>query len=152
MILTIKDGKLVKVEGDPEHPISQGRLCPRCLALVEFENHPDRVRYPMKRAKEDRGLDTWERITWEEALDIIEEEVHKIWDNYGPESIFVSQGTGRAGKAVRAALAQRVLQISQHIVHDERFFLLRPSYRGRRLLAGSRVSRTGLRPVLREAL
>ena len=95
MILHVKDGKLVKVEGDPEHPISQGRLCPRCLALTEFENHPDRIRYPMKRAKEDRGKDTWERITWDEALDILEEEVHKIWDNYGPESIFVSQGTGR---------------------------------------------------------
>ena len=95
MILHVKDGKLVKVEGDPEHPISQGRLCPRCLALTEFENHPDRIRYPMKRAKEDLGKDTWERITWDEALDILEEEVHKIWDNYGPESIFVSQGTGR---------------------------------------------------------
>lgn len=105
MILHVVDGKLVKVEGDPEHPITQGRLCPRCLALPEFENHKDRIRYPMKRAKEDRGKDTWERISWDEALDILEEEVRNIWENYGPESIFVSQGTGRQASLYAPPLA-----------------------------------------------
>lgn len=105
MILHIKDGKLVKVEGDPEHPISQGRLCPRCLALPEYVNNPKRILYPMKRAKEDRGKDKWQRITWDEALDIIDEEVHKIWENYGPQSIFVSQGTGRQASLYAPPLA-----------------------------------------------
>ena len=105
MFLHVKDGKLVKVEGDPEHPISQGRLCPRCLSLPEYVNDPNRILYPMKRAKEDRGKDKWERITWDEALDILEEEVHKIWDNYGPESIFVSQGTGRQASMYAPPLA-----------------------------------------------
>ena len=44
--LHVKDGKLVEVEGDEEHPISQGRLCVRCLALKEYEYHPDRLVYP----------------------------------------------------------------------------------------------------------
>jgi anaerobic selenocysteine-containing dehydrogenase len=105
MILHVKDGKLVKVEGDPEHPISQGRLCPRCLALPEYVNNPNRILHPMKRAKEDRGKDKWEVISWDEALDIIEREVHKIWDEYGPQSIFVSQGTGRQASLYAPPLA-----------------------------------------------
>ena len=67
----VKDGALVKVEGDPDHPISQGRLCVRCLTAKEYLYHEDRLLYPMKRAREDRGKDAWERITWDEALDTI---------------------------------------------------------------------------------
>ncbi len=64
---TDKDGKLVKIEGDPKSPMYNGRLCMRCLAVPEIENHPLRQYNPMKRAKEDRGKDTWEVITWDEA-------------------------------------------------------------------------------------
>ena len=105
-IYTDKDGKFVKVEGDPDHPISQGRLCPRCLAMGEFLQHPDRIRYPMKRAREDRGKDAWERITWDEALDILEREVRKIWANYGPEAIYLFQGTGREATLYAPPMAQ----------------------------------------------
>ena len=93
--LFVKDGKLVKVEGDPDHPVTQGRLCVRCLDLVEYVNHPDRVLYPMKRAKEDRGKDKWQRITWDEAYVIIKEETEKIWAKYGHESSVIFTGTGR---------------------------------------------------------
>lgn len=95
MKLHIKDGKLVKVEGDPEHPISQGRLCVRCLTLPEYVHHPDRIIYPMKRAPEDRGKDKWVQITWDEAMDIIVEKVNGFKENYGAESIIVFGGTGR---------------------------------------------------------
>ena len=46
----VKDGKLVKVEGDEENPISKGRLCVRCLTAKEYYYHKDRLLYPMKRA------------------------------------------------------------------------------------------------------
>lgn len=39
----IEDGKLVKIEGDSEHPWNQGRLCARCLAMTQYVNHPDRL-------------------------------------------------------------------------------------------------------------
>lgn len=52
VLLYVKDGKLVKVEGDLEFPSNQGRLCPRCLALTEVVYHPDRLKYPLKRAGE----------------------------------------------------------------------------------------------------
>ena len=95
----VEDGKITKVEGDPEHPITKGALCTRCLTLKEYIYHPDRVIYPMKRAREDRGLDKWERCSWDEALDIIEKNAKEIIENYGPESIMVFGGTGREGNS-----------------------------------------------------
>ena len=91
------DGKLVKVEGDENQPITQGRLCVRCLTLPDMTYHPDRVIYPMKRAKENRGKNAWERCTWDEAYDIIEENIQGLKEKYGPESIVVFGGTGREG-------------------------------------------------------
>ena len=93
VVLTIKDGKLEKIEGDPTHPITQGRLCPRCLAMKEVIDHPDRLRHPMKRAREDRGKDVWQQITWDEAYDLICEKAHEIIDEIGPQAIFTISGT-----------------------------------------------------------
>lgn len=90
-----KDGILEKVEGDENQPITQGRLCMRCLTLTDFTYHPDRVIYPMKRAKEDRGKDKWERISWDEAYDLITEKFMDMKEKYGAESVVFAQGTGR---------------------------------------------------------
>ncbi len=94
VLLYVKDGKLEKVEGDPLDPVANGKLCVRCLDLPEAVNHPDRVKYPMKRAGE-RGENKWERISWEEAYDIIVEKTNEIKEKYGPESIINVHGTGR---------------------------------------------------------
>jgi anaerobic selenocysteine-containing dehydrogenase len=66
VLLYTKDGKLEKVEGDPLNPFNNGKLCMRCQNLVEAVNHPDRLKYPMKRVGE-RGENKWERISWDEA-------------------------------------------------------------------------------------
>ena len=55
----IKDGKLIKIEGDENHPYHQGRLCPRALALTQYVYHPDRLKYPLKRVGE-RGEGKWQ--------------------------------------------------------------------------------------------
>lgn len=94
VLLYIKDGRVEKVEGDPENPFNQGRLCPRCLAMREILYHPDRLKYPLKRTGR-RGENKWERITWDEAYDIIEEKLKGIIAKYGNEAIMVTQGTGR---------------------------------------------------------
>lgn len=90
----IKDGKLVKIEGDPDHPMNHGRLCARALAMTQYVDHPDRLRYPVKRVGK-RGENKWQRITWEEALDLIEERMNRIKEEYGPESMVFNVGTGR---------------------------------------------------------
>jgi len=94
LLLYTKNGKLEKIEGDPLNPFNQGRLCMRCLNLVEAVHHPDRLKYPMKRVGQ-RGEDKWERISWDEAIETIVEKVNYYKKNFGPESIVGVHGTGR---------------------------------------------------------
>ena len=110
MYLKVKDGRIVGVEGDPEHPISQGRLCTRCLSLPEYVYSDKRVTTPLRRAREDRGFDKWEPITWDEAMDLIEENVRRIQKDYGNEAVAVFQGTGRAATLYAPATAYAALQ------------------------------------------
>ncbi len=90
----IEDGKLVKIEGDPDHPWNQGRLCARCLAMTQYVTHPDRLTRPLKRVGA-RGEGKWQEISWDEAFDLIEERLGTIREQYGPESVIFSMGTGR---------------------------------------------------------
>lgn len=92
-----KDGKVVKVEGDPDAPFNQGTLCPRCLAVTEMMYDPDRVIYPMKRDPKDRGKDAWVRCSWDEALDEIADKFNSIKERFGAESVTFHWGTGRDG-------------------------------------------------------
>ena len=103
------NGELVRVEGDENHPITNGRLCVRCLTMRDYVYNPDRVLYPMKRAREDRGKNKWERITWDEAFDTIAEKVAYYKENYGAESILMQGGTGREGGPMLPAYAQAAL-------------------------------------------
>jgi len=90
VIAHVKDGKVVKVEGDPDSPISHGTMCAKGLAVTQLAHHPDRILYPMKRT--DKG---WERISWDEALDTTAEKFEEVIQKYGAEAIIVGQGTGR---------------------------------------------------------
>jgi len=90
----VKDGKVIKVEGDPDHPWNQGRLCSRCLSMTQYMYHPDRLTKPLKRVGK-RGEGKFEEISWDEAFDLIEEKMKKIREEYGPESMIFHQGTGR---------------------------------------------------------
>ncbi len=94
VIAHVKDGKVIKVEGDPDSPISHGTLCSKGLAITQLAYHPDRVLYPLKRVGA-KGEGKWQRISWDEALTTIVEKFKKVIAEYGPESIVVGQGTGR---------------------------------------------------------
>ena len=90
VIAHVKGGRVVKVEGDPDSPISHGAMCTKGLAITQVAYHPDRVLHPMK--KTDKG---WHRISWDEALDTTAAKLNEVVDKYGPEAIIVGQGTGR---------------------------------------------------------
>lgn len=94
LLHTDENGKLVWVEGDPLSPFSNGKLCMRCLDLVEAVNDPSRMKYPMRRIGE-RGENKWERISWDEAIDEIVEKTNKVKKEYGSNSIALVHGTGR---------------------------------------------------------
>jgi formate dehydrogenase major subunit len=53
------------IEGDPDHPVNRGTLCPKGAALVDFIHSPNRLKYPEYRAP---GSNKWQRITWDEAF------------------------------------------------------------------------------------
>lgn len=94
LLYTDAEGTLVKVEGDPENPFNKGRLCPRCLDLIESVYNKDRILFPMRRTGK-RGEDAWERITWEEAYDEIAEKFLNYKEEFGAESVSFWKGTGR---------------------------------------------------------
>jgi formate dehydrogenase major subunit len=59
---------LFHIEGDPDHPVNRGTLCPKGAGLVDFIHSKSRLQYPEYRAP---GSDKWQRIGWDDALDRI---------------------------------------------------------------------------------
>ncbi len=84
----VEDGRLVRVKGMTEHPLNQGVLCPKGAALVDYIYSPDRLKYPMKRVN-----DSFERISWDEALDTIADKLRRIKDEYGARALAIYCGS-----------------------------------------------------------
>ncbi|MBQ9001457.1 MAG: molybdopterin-dependent oxidoreductase, partial [Eggerthellaceae bacterium] len=94
-----EDGVPIKIrsdeEGDDSIEMPQRRACLRGRAAIKDKLSPMRVKYPMKRKSwspddphgELRGIDEWERISWDEALDYVAAEIQKCLDKYGPHSM-----------------------------------------------------------------
>jgi formate dehydrogenase major subunit len=64
MICHVKDGKLINLEGDPDHVINRGSLCAKGAAMAAVPNSPQRLKRPMYRAP---GATEWKEISWDEA-------------------------------------------------------------------------------------
>ena len=60
--------EIIHIEGDPDHPVNRGTLCPKGAGLLDFVRSKTRTKYPMHRTP---GSDKWERVTWDFALDRI---------------------------------------------------------------------------------
>jgi anaerobic selenocysteine-containing dehydrogenase len=88
----VENGRITKIEGDPDSPLNRGTICAKGLAQIEKLNHPDRLKYPMKRTGE-RGEGKWNRISWDEALGTITEKISEIIKGDGPRTISFAQGT-----------------------------------------------------------
>jgi thiosulfate reductase/polysulfide reductase chain A len=85
----IYNGKVYKLDGNPNHPHSNGMLCPRGQAGIAALYDPDRLQFPMMRAGE-RGSGLWKRITWTEALDYVAGKLSALKQQYGAESMVFS--------------------------------------------------------------
>ncbi|KVC52783.1 sulfate ABC transporter substrate-binding protein [Burkholderia ubonensis] len=59
---------IIHIEGDPDHPVNRGTLCPKGASLIDFIHSPSRLMHPEYRAP---GSDKWERVSWNDALDRI---------------------------------------------------------------------------------
>jgi thiosulfate reductase/polysulfide reductase chain A len=89
VLAKIKDGRVVKLEGNPDHPHSKGKLCPRGQAGLMNTYDPDRVLTPLVRAG-NRGEGKFRKTTWDEALDIVAKNMLDIKQKYGPEAMVFS--------------------------------------------------------------
>ncbi|OGO43012.1 MAG: hypothetical protein A2Z05_08805 [Chloroflexi bacterium RBG_16_60_22] len=93
VLVTVEDGRITHIEGNPDTP-TWGTMCSKGLSSIQHVNHPDRLKYPLKRTGK-RGEGKWQRISWDEALDTIAGKMKEAREKYGASSIAVSQGTGR---------------------------------------------------------
>jgi thiosulfate reductase/polysulfide reductase chain A len=82
MVVTVKDGKIVKVLGDPAHPASKGYLCEKADATIPLVYHRDRVKTPLIKTKGE-----FKKVSWEEALDFAADKLLSLRDKYGPKTL-----------------------------------------------------------------
>jgi len=81
-----KHGKLLKIDGNPAHPLTHGRLCARGNSGHKLAYDPDRLKFPLMRIGK-RGEGKFKRISWDEALDFFSEKLIKIKAEYGAKSV-----------------------------------------------------------------
>lgn len=82
----IRDGRLIKLEGNPKSIDNGVSICARGNAGVKLLYDPDRLKYPLKNVGK-RGAPKWQRISWEEALDTCGSKLKEIQDKYGAHGI-----------------------------------------------------------------
>jgi menaquinone reductase, molybdopterin-binding-like subunit len=90
----VVDGRVVKLEGNPLHPISNGALCPKGQAALELLYNPDRLVGPLRRTGE-RGAGQWEPITWNEAVRLVAEKLQAVRAASHPERAAILYGETR---------------------------------------------------------
>ncbi|MBW1767152.1 MAG: molybdopterin-dependent oxidoreductase, partial [Deltaproteobacteria bacterium] len=84
----VKDGKFIRIEGMKESPLNRGRNCPKAYAAPQWVYSPQRLKDPMKRVGK-KGEGKFEKITWDEGLDIIADKLKEQKERYGPESLAI---------------------------------------------------------------
>jgi len=86
VIARVRDGRIVKLEGHPRHPLSNGKLCPRGNGGTGLVYDPDRLRKPLIRSK-NRGEQVFREVSWEDALDFAAEKMLAIKDKWGADCL-----------------------------------------------------------------
>jgi anaerobic selenocysteine-containing dehydrogenase len=111
VLITVEDGRAIRVQGDPAHPVTRGFLCAKVAKYLDRVYSPDRVLYPMRRvspkglrgrASELAGKPAsasagFERISWDEALDEIARRFRDISEEFGSEAILPYSYGGTLG-------------------------------------------------------
>ncbi len=89
----VKNGRVIRLEGDPRDPMSKGKMCAKGLSGISALYHPNRNKYPLIRVGE-RGGGRFRRATWDEALGMIADKLMQVKEDYGAEYVFCSTGGG----------------------------------------------------------
>jgi anaerobic selenocysteine-containing dehydrogenase len=107
MLVTVEDGRAVRVAGDPDHPFTNGFLCTKVNRYVERTYHEDRLLYPMRRVGK-KGRGEFERISWDEAIDEIARRLGEIVKSPdGPQAILPYSYAGTMGMVQGESIDRR---------------------------------------------
>jgi anaerobic selenocysteine-containing dehydrogenase len=100
VLVTVEDGRAVRVEGNPEHPVTRGFLCGKVAKYLDRVYSPQRLLYPMRRVapKGVGGEGAFQRISWDEALDEVTARMRQASEEFGPESILPYSYGGTLGQ------------------------------------------------------
>ena len=103
LLLHVKNDRITRVEtdntGDDKHNNHQVRACLRGRSMRKRVYAPERLKYPMKRVGK-RGEGKFERISWDEAYELIGKDVKRVKEKYGNEAFYIHYGTGAIGGTV----------------------------------------------------
>ena len=105
MLVTVKDGVAVKVQGDPSHPFTDGSLCTKVSHYTERTYAPDRLKHPLRRVGP-KGSGEFRRISWDEALDEIAARLKQLAAE-NPESILPLSYAGTMGMLQYSSMDRR---------------------------------------------
>jgi thiosulfate reductase / polysulfide reductase chain A len=94
MKVYVEDDRIQKVRIDTSAPVGPGSYCVRPLLAKDYQEHPFRLNYPLKRAGA-RGENKWHTISWDQALDEIGQKLNHLREQHGAETLATSSGTGR---------------------------------------------------------
>jgi anaerobic dimethyl sulfoxide reductase subunit A len=113
LIAHVENGRITRLDTD-DRPDSlaapQLRACVRGRAYLQRQYHPDRMLHPLKRVGR-RGEGRFERISWDEALDLVAGEMERVKAQYGNEALFVPYGTGSYNQLNGSQTARRLMNL-----------------------------------------
>ncbi len=102
LVAEVEDGRVVKVRGDPEHPYSQGTLCPKMNAYDRTVHSPDRLTHPLVRTGP-KGSGEFRRASWDEAISLVTGRWKELIAAHGAEAVLPYSYAGSMGVVQRNA-------------------------------------------------
>ncbi|MFJ7993694.1 molybdopterin oxidoreductase family protein [Peribacillus frigoritolerans] len=106
LLLHKKDGKIIKVQGDPDHPVTKGNICNKVRNMTARLYDPNRLKQPLKRIGP-KGKGNFVPISWEEAIDTITSKWKDLIEMHGPESILPYSFYGNMGNLSAEGMDRR---------------------------------------------
>jgi anaerobic selenocysteine-containing dehydrogenase len=116
-IATVENGRFTRLDPDPSHPTGHA-ICAKGRAAPELVYHPERLAYPLRRTRPKGDPDAgWQRISWDEALDLTAAAMRRVADRHGPQAVAFTVASGST-TSIRIAtqapwLAMSVVNISR---------------------------------------
>ena len=93
LVVTLDEGRITDVRGNPDDPLSRGHVCPKAIALQDVHEDPDRLRRPVRRVPgRDGAADTWQEVSWDEALDLVADRLAGTIDEHGRDALAIYLG------------------------------------------------------------